>query len=159
MKHHVHSQLIISVAQSKSIYADPAQQIQELTAVINEDIKQLNGQISALQEQQKAIGRSRHAQKHSATVVEALKTQLHGTTKDFSVVLEIRSEVTTNIGILTVVLQNIKSQQRERELFMGGHSSFTRRSGTCSECVTDQGKWNLLCTHLTMNQMEHKMVK
>jgi len=105
------------LAKNKSIFYDPALEIQELTSVVNQNIKNINGQISALQEQKNFTARrSKHAETHSDTVLEALKSKLKSTTKSFTDVLELRTE-------------NLKVQQKERENFTGSQSpSFERRT-------------------------------
>lgn len=74
------------------MFEDPTAQIQELTNVINQDIKKLNHQITQLQ--QLRHGRNTdQEEKHSEGVLESLKSQLRGATKKFSEILEVRTEV------------------------------------------------------------------
>jgi syntaxin 5 len=99
------------LAKNKSIFHDPAAEIQELTVSINQNIKNLNGQLSALEEQKNSnSGGSKQASTHSGAIVETLKRELTTTTKDFSEVLQLRTE-------------NLKSQQKERENFLGSPNS------------------------------------
>lgn len=80
------------MAKRKSLFDDPTIEIQELTSIINQDIKNLNNQISTLQ--QRANDRSnKQIQVHSETVVESLKSKLRDTTVEFSQVLKLRTEV------------------------------------------------------------------
>jgi len=99
------------LAKNKSIFYDPALEIQDLTSVVNQNIKNINGQIASLQEQKSFNGKkSKHAETHSETVLETLKSKMKIATKTFTQVLETRTE-------------NLKSQQKERENFMGSQSS------------------------------------
>jgi syntaxin 5 len=81
-----------SVAKTKSLFEDPTAQIQELTNVINQDIKKLNHQITQLQQLRQGR-RNNQEEHHSESVVESLKHQLRGATKKFSEILEVRTEV------------------------------------------------------------------
>jgi len=99
---------LTKLAKRKSLFDDPAVEIQELTAIINQDIKNLNNQITTLQQGQQAKN-NKQTQTHSVTIVDSLKSQLRTTTKDFSEVLELRTE-------------NLKVQQREKENFTGSQS-------------------------------------
>jgi len=106
------------LAKKKSLFDDPAIEISELTSIINQDIKNINNQILTLQASSNSSKRNKHLQKHSETVVDSLKSKLRHTTKDFSDVLEIRTE-------------NLKSQQKEKENFTGSSSpslGFGRRT-------------------------------
>jgi len=95
------------LAKKKSLFDDPAVEIQELTAVINQDIKNINQQISFLQAQKDMLARkNQHSASHSDTIVDTLKSKLKNTTKSFSTVLQLRTE-------------NLKTQQKERETFTG----------------------------------------
>ena len=83
------------MAKRKSLFDDPTIEIQELTTVINQDIKNLNGQIAFLQQQQSsAYGRpNKQVESHTSTIVKSLKNKLQKTTKGFTQILEIRTEV------------------------------------------------------------------
>lgn len=79
------------------MFDDPALEIQELTSVVKQDITALNAAISDLQQ----ISDSRHdranqtkqSSEHSTTVVDTLKNRLLNTTKEFTNVLTLRTEV------------------------------------------------------------------
>mmetsp|Transcript_6781 Transcript_6781/g.9369 ORF Transcript_6781/g.9369 Transcript_6781/m.9369 type:complete len:316 (-) Transcript_6781:22-969(-) len=102
---------LAKLAKKTSLFDDPTFEIQELTTVINQDIKNINSQISYLQEAQKKNNarKTKQAENHCQTVVKSLKGKLKSTTEDFSHVLELRTE-------------NLKQQQKERETFTGSYS-------------------------------------
>jgi syntaxin 5 len=108
------------VAKRKSLFDDPAIEIQELTAVINQDIKNINQQISFLQQQKDLLQRNRSKSKqsatHSETVVEALKAKLKSTTKNFSNVLQLRTEVSAPGNLFNTV--TAFSHQTHMEYFI-----------------------------------------
>lgn len=64
-----------AVAKGRSLFGDPASEIQDLTQVIKQDLAKLNTDIASLQQQVKArSGRdSRHMSSHSNTVVVSLQ--------------------------------------------------------------------------------------
>jgi len=120
---------LTKLAKKKSLYDDPTYEIQELTTIINEDIKKINDQIFMLQQRSsqllsntvKTNGsdgatstsnkkshklHTKQGQVHANTVLENLKSKLKNTTQQFSTVLEVRTET-------------LKHQQKERELFTG----------------------------------------
>lgn len=79
------------------MFDDPALEIQELTAVIKQDISGLNQAITELQfvsaNQNQAASSSKQSSDHTATVVDNLKSKLMGETKKFKDVLTMRTEV------------------------------------------------------------------
>lgn len=88
---------LAKLAKRTSMFDDPATEIQELTAVIKQDIASLTTQILELQAVQEARadggGRSnKHISEHSETVVDNLKKRLMTTTKEFKDVLTRRTE-------------------------------------------------------------------
>jgi len=99
---------LASLAKNKTLCEDKPFDIQELTVVVNQDIKNLNRQILSLQ-QQRAGKRSSQLDSHSETVLDSLKLKLKHTTKDFSDILEIRTE-------------NLKKQQEMRDKLTGSSS-------------------------------------
>jgi len=108
---------LTKLAKKKSLFDDPTVEIQRLTDVINQDIKNLNSQITFLQEQQDSYNKKGQVSNHAETIVKALKTQLRTTTKGFTEILELRTE-------------NLKQQQKERETFTGSliNPSFSKRT-------------------------------
>eukprot|EP01114_Cavostelium_apophysatum_P012274 TRINITY_DN2726_c0_g1_i1.p1 TRINITY_DN2726_c0_g1~~TRINITY_DN2726_c0_g1_i1.p1 ORF type:complete len:301 (+),score=60.48 TRINITY_DN2726_c0_g1_i1:203-1105(+) len=96
------------LAKKRTLFDDPTIEIQELTQIINQDIKNLNNQINQLQ-QRKLAKNGKQVQAHSDTILDSLKNQLKHTTKDFSEVLEQRTET-------------LKSQQKDKDIFTGSHS-------------------------------------
>ena len=88
---------MFSVAKKTSVFDDPTVQIQELTAVIKQDITALNSAVVDLQllcnSQNESGNMSRDTTNHSTTVVDNLKTRLMSATKEFKEVLTMRTEV------------------------------------------------------------------
>jgi syntaxin 5 len=107
---------LTKLAKRKSLFDDPSVEIQELTTVINQDIKNINNQIAVLQQFKDSANRNKQSETHTDTVVNTLKNKLQKTTKGFTQVLEIRTE-------------NLKVQQREKENFTGSSlSPFSKRT-------------------------------
>ena len=85
------------MAKRSSVFDDPTREIQELTAVIKQEISSLNSALIDLQavrnshNDERTI--SRDTTTHSATVVDDLKNRLMDTTKEFKDVLTLRTEV------------------------------------------------------------------
>ena len=98
-------QLFYAVAKRTSVFDDPTVEIQELTAVIKQDITALNSAVTDLQilcnSQNESGNTSKHTTEHSTTVVDNLKTRLMSTTKEFKEVLTMRTEVTKNSFVFT----------------------------------------------------------
>ncbi|CDY66440.1 BnaCnng50850D [Brassica napus] len=90
------SEDVISLAKRSSVFDDPTREIQELTAVIKQEISSLNSALIDLQavrnshNDERTI--SRDTTTHSATVVDDLKNRLMDTTKEFKDVLTLRTE-------------------------------------------------------------------
>jgi len=102
---------LATLAKNKTLCEDRPIDIHELTNVINQDIKNLNRQILALQ-QQKSGKKNSQTDSHSDTVLDSLKRKLKHTTKDFSEILELRTE-------------NLKKQQEMRDKLTGSNSTYT----------------------------------
>lgn len=85
------------VAKRTSVFDDPTVEIQELTAVIKQDITALNAAVVDLQllcDSQNGGGHiSADTTSHSTTVVDNLKNRLMSATKEFKEVLTMRTEV------------------------------------------------------------------
>jgi len=98
---------LTKLAKKKSLFDDPAVEIEELTYIIKQDIQNLNKQIGSLQEQAKARGNhNKQNDAHSDTVIGYLNSKLASTTKDFKEILQVRTE-------------NLKTQQERRQKFTG----------------------------------------
>lgn len=86
-----------AVAKKSSMFNDPIVEIQELTALIKNDITSLNSSLSDLQTIQKmdmAEGNySEDRVVHSTAVCDDLKSRLMGATKHLQDVLTTRTEV------------------------------------------------------------------
>lgn len=84
------------MAKRTSVFDDPTMEIQELTAVIKQDITALNSAVVDLQ----LLCNSRHGSgdtsadttTHATTVVDDLKNRLMSATKEFKDVLTMRTE-------------------------------------------------------------------
>lgn len=96
------------LAKKRSLFDDPTIEIQELTSIINQDIKNLNNQISVLHKIN-SEKKNKQVQSHTETILDSLKNKLRFTTKDFSEILELRTE-------------NLKAQQKEKETYTGSQS-------------------------------------
>ncbi|KAK9211429.1 hypothetical protein WN943_000805 [Citrus x changshan-huyou] len=101
------------VAKRTSVFDDPTFEIQELTAVIKQDITALNSAVVDLQllcnSQNESGNISSDTTSHSTTVVDNLKNRLMGTTKEFKEVLTMRTE-------------NLKVHENRRQLFSSNAS-------------------------------------
>uniref|UniRef100_A0A5B7B7T8 Putative syntaxin-31 n=1 Tax=Davidia involucrata TaxID=16924 RepID=A0A5B7B7T8_DAVIN len=99
---------LAKLAKRSSIFDDPIKEIQELTALIKDDITALNMSVSDLQTLQgleMADGNySEDRVFHSTTVCDDLKNKLMGTTKQFQDVLTTRTE-------------NIKAHENRKQIF------------------------------------------
>ncbi|CAL9762179.1 syntaxin-32-like [Musa acuminata AAA Group] len=99
---------LAKLAKRTSVFDDPAVEIQELTAVIKQDITALNSAVVDLQllcnSQNESGTMSKDTTSHSATVVDNLKNRLMSATKEFKEVLTMRTE-------------NFKVHENRRQLF------------------------------------------
>ncbi|XP_028791653.1 syntaxin-32 isoform X1 [Neltuma alba] len=99
---------LAKLAKRTSVFDDPTMEIQELTAVIKQDITALNSAVVELQLISNARNDSGNISSdttsHSTTVVDDLKTRLMSTTKEFKEVLTMRTE-------------NLKVHENRRQLF------------------------------------------
>ncbi|KAG9153194.1 hypothetical protein Leryth_020596 [Lithospermum erythrorhizon] len=88
---------LAKLAKRTSVFDDPTREIQEMTAVIKQDITALNGAVVDLQllcnSQNDSGSISSDTTTHSTTVVDDLKNRLMGATKEFKEVLTMRTEV------------------------------------------------------------------
>ncbi|KAM7491940.1 hypothetical protein LguiA_034861 [Lonicera macranthoides] len=99
---------LAKLAKRSSIFDDPMKEIQELTALIKEDITALNVAVSdlqTLQNMEMADGNySEDRVVHSTAVFDDLKKKLMGATKQFQDVLTTRTE-------------NIKAHENRKQIF------------------------------------------
>ncbi|KAG8381876.1 hypothetical protein BUALT_Bualt05G0018400 [Buddleja alternifolia] len=104
---------LAKLAKRTSVFDDPTMEIQELTAVIKQDITALNSAVVDLQflsnSRSESGNISRDTTTHSTTVVDDLKNRLMSTTKDFKEVLTLRTE-------------NLKVHENRRQLFSSSSS-------------------------------------
>jgi syntaxin 5 len=104
---------LAKLAKRTSVFDDPTMEIQELTAVIKQDITALNSAVVDLQlvcnSQNESGNISSDTTTHSTTVVDNLKNRLMGTTKEFKEVLTMRTE-------------NLKVHENRRQLFSSATS-------------------------------------
>lgn len=88
---------VLPVAKRTSVFDDPTVEIQELTAVIKQDITALNAAVVDLQlvcnSQKESEIISSDITSYSTTVVDNLKNRLMGATKEFKEVLTMRTEM------------------------------------------------------------------
>lgn len=108
---------LAQLAKRTSMFDDPAVEIQELTAIIKQDITALSSAITDLQLVCDSQNTSSHISKqiteHSTTVVDNLKNRLMNATKEFKDVLTTRTE-------------NLKVHENRRQLFTATASKDTR---------------------------------
>ncbi|KAK9664422.1 hypothetical protein RND81_14G040600 [Saponaria officinalis] len=99
---------LAKLAKRTSVFDDPTLEIQELTAVIKQDITALNSAVVDLQlfcnTQNESGNFSSDTSSHSTTVVDNLKNRLMTATKEFKEVLTMRTE-------------NLKVHENRRQLF------------------------------------------
>ncbi|KAK4364959.1 hypothetical protein RND71_016317 [Anisodus tanguticus] len=97
---------LAKLAKRTSVFDDPTTEIQELTAVIKQDITALNSAVVDLQLHSNARNESGNSDttSHSTTVVDDLKNRLMTTTKEFKEVLTMRTE-------------NMKVHENRRQIF------------------------------------------
>ncbi|KAK9726033.1 hypothetical protein RND81_05G185800 [Saponaria officinalis] len=99
---------LAKLAKRTSVFDDPTLEIQELTAVIKQDITALNSAVVDLQllcnTQNESGNISSDTSSHSTTVVDNLKNRLMTATKEFKEVLTMRTE-------------NLKVHENRRQLF------------------------------------------
>lgn len=99
---------LTKLAKRTSVFDDPTMEIQELTAVIKQDITALNSAVVDLQlycnSRNEYENFSSDTSSHSTTVVDDLKNRLMSTTKEFKEVLTMRTE-------------NLKVHENRRQLF------------------------------------------
>ncbi|GMI89181.1 syntaxin of plants 32 [Hibiscus trionum] len=98
---------LAKLAKRTSVFDDPTMEIQELTAVIKQDITALNSAVVDLQlfcNSRNEGGVSSDTSSHSTTVVDDLKNRLMSATKEFKEVLTMRTE-------------NLKVHENRRQLF------------------------------------------
>ncbi|CAA2960745.1 syntaxin-32-like [Olea europaea subsp. europaea] len=99
---------LAKLAKRTSVFDDPTMEIQELTAVIKQDITALNSAVVDLQllcnSRNGGSNISRDTTTHSTTVVDDLKNRLMSATKEFKEVLTMRTE-------------NLKVHENRRQLF------------------------------------------
>ncbi|KAI4337382.1 hypothetical protein L6164_015806 [Bauhinia variegata] len=99
---------LAKLAKRTSVFDDPTMEIQELTAVIKQDITAMNSAVVDLQlicnSRNESGNISSDTTSHSTTVVDDLKNRLMSTTKEFKEVLTMRTE-------------NLKVHENRRQLF------------------------------------------
>ncbi|XP_073124944.1 syntaxin-32-like [Henckelia pumila] len=104
---------LAKLAKRTSVFDDPTVEIQEITAVIRQDITALNSAVVELQllsnSRNETGNTSSDTTSHSTTVVDDLKNRLMSTTKEFKEVLTMRTE-------------NLKVHENRRQLFSSSAS-------------------------------------
>ncbi|XP_047966563.1 syntaxin-32-like [Salvia hispanica] len=102
---------LAKLAKRTSVFDDPTMEIQELTALIKQDITALNSAVVDLQflSNSRNESTSSDTTTHSTTVVDDLKNRLMSTTKEFKEVLTMRTE-------------NLKVHDNRRQLFSSSAS-------------------------------------
>ncbi|RAL38030.1 unnamed protein product [Cuscuta campestris] len=105
---------LAKLAKRTSVFDDPTTEIQELTAVIKQDITALNSAVVDLQLVSNSRNESGNSDTttHSVTVVDDLKNRLMSATKEFKDVLTMRTE-------------NLKVHENRRQLYTSGPAKDT----------------------------------
>lgn len=102
-----------AVAKKSSLFDDPLKEIQELTALISDDIAALNIAVSDLQTLQNMMvadgNYSEDRAVHSTAVFDDLKNKLMGATKQFQDVLTTRTKVNTNLMVFLLLWLGVLS--------------------------------------------------
>lgn len=82
------------LAKRTSLFDDPAQEIQEISSSVKNDIQNLNAAIAELASVSAGsrAGPNRQAVDHSHTVVDSLRARLKDATKEFKDVLTLRTD-------------------------------------------------------------------
>lgn len=89
------------MAQSKSLFDDPADKIEELTGIIKMDIQAIRKKLQAMDQMVASQGRQNsQSATHSGVVMDTLNGNLGETTLQFTKILEMRTEVREVIVIL-----------------------------------------------------------
>jgi len=96
---------LTKLAKKKSLFDDPAVEIEELTFIIKQNIQNLNKELNSLREQSRGSSNKQNST-HSDTIVTYLNSKLATTTKNFKEILLVRTE-------------NLKTQQERRQKFTG----------------------------------------
>jgi syntaxin 5 len=135
--------LLPSVAKQRSLFNDPATEINELTYIIKTDLSTLHNELEVLHKwvvshrdgtsDSSSSGPSKHEARNSTAIVDNLKQQLMTTTKSFQEVLQVRTT-------------NLKEQNQRRKQFEAGaggaggsSSSSSSSSATGNAAVRKRG--------------------
>lgn len=116
-------QKLTKLVSKKSLFDDPAAEINELTFVVKQDIQNLNAKLESLQELRthgKSARGNAQTEAHTGSIVDNLKGKLMDATKSFKEVLQTRSS-------------NIRAAEDRKKHFGAldapGTSSLTQRKG------------------------------
>lgn len=109
-------QKLAQLAKKTSIFDDPAEEINEISTVIKQDIQALNQGISDLQTFSGG-GSNKQSSDHSHTVIDNLRTRLKDATKEFKDVLTLRTD-------------NLKVHQERKSLFSSAPEAKSPLFGT-----------------------------
>lgn len=86
---------LTKLAKQRTLFNDPASEINRLTYVIKHDLRTIDNDIetlTAMMAAHRGVQVTRHSQANSAQIVANLKSQLAKTTKSFTDVLHVRSQ-------------------------------------------------------------------
>ncbi|XP_011405691.1 PREDICTED: syntaxin-5-like [Amphimedon queenslandica] len=117
---------LTELARGRSLFGDPALEIQDLTQSIKQDLSKLNSDIAALQQLSQTVNsrESKHVKSHSSAVVVSLQTRLADTSQNFKSVLEMRTE-------------NLKVQKQRREQFSSPLTSSLNNDSPLNPAMTN----------------------
>jgi len=83
---------LAKLAKKNSLFDNPIVEIEELTAIIKQDIQNLNKQIGALKQMAQENASNQQGEAHSKKIINYLNYKLADATKGFKDVLEVRTE-------------------------------------------------------------------
>jgi len=115
---------LAKLARQRSLFNDPAQEINELTFVIKDDIGTLQSELEKLAgwvtaQRAASTSSTSHGARHSTAVVDGLKQELMRTTKSFQEVLQVRT-------------QTLKEQHQRRKQFEASGGASAAAGGSSS---------------------------
>jgi len=109
---------LTQLARQRSLYQDPAQEINKLTYTVKSDLTTLNTEINTLDEwvhdHVKASTANKQSKENSDTIVQNLKSHLATTTKSFAEILSLRTK-------------NLKEQNSRRKEYESSDSRSWRK--------------------------------
>ena len=89
---------LCAVAQRRSLFDDPAEEINEMTAIIKQSISHLSTEVNDLKARSAGTAAAnKQAKQHSTSVINSLHSTLKKTTSEFMNVVKARRQVSRNM--------------------------------------------------------------